>query len=78
MDVELLTGRTHQIRVHLSFMGHAIVGDDLYGGYGSSFMRLHAYQLQFTHPRTGERMGVDAPLLDCDKHWAHEQGFSLE
>lgn len=77
MDVELLTGRTHQIRVHLSFMGHSIVGDDLYGGYGSDFLRLHAYQLQFTHPRTNERMGVDAPLFDCDKTWAHQQGFSL-
>jgi 23S rRNA pseudouridine1911/1915/1917 synthase len=78
LDIELLTGRTHQIRVHLSFLGHPIVGDDLYGGYGSPALRLHAYQLRFRHPRTQETIGVEAPLMDEDRQWAHDQGFSLE
>jgi 23S rRNA pseudouridine1911/1915/1917 synthase len=77
LDIELLTGRTHQIRVHLSFLGYPIVGDDLYGGYGSQSLRLHAYQLIFRHPRTHEIVGVDAPLLEEDRAWASGEGFDL-
>lgn len=61
--LSLETGRTHQIRVHLSHMGHAILGDSLYGGYSVSFGRqaLHGAQLSFSHPLTGEMIEVIAP-----------------
>lgn len=70
----LETGRTHQIRVHLSHIGHAILGDDVYGGvknpimqkYGSGLQGqcLHAKELTLTHPRTGEVMMFSSPLPD--------------
>lgn len=62
----LETGRTHQIRVHMSHIGHPLAGDDSYGikkdslnGHGQY---LHAAVLGFTHPRTGERLRFEAPL----------------
>jgi 23S rRNA pseudouridine1911/1915/1917 synthase len=68
--MELETGRTHQIRVHLKAIGHPIVGDPVYGSgsiiRGSTLKRqfLHAYQLRFTHPTTGAIMDLEAPLPD--------------
>lgn len=78
LDVQLETGRTHQIRVHLSHIGHPIIGDDVYGNRQQlragltqeqrdaiqNFPRqaLHAYQLGFVHPETGEDIEVTAPL----------------
>lgn len=62
---QLETGRTHQIRVHMKYIGHPIAGDPLYGprktlpGNGQY---LHAYQLGFEHPQTGELMTFTAPL----------------
>ena len=52
------TGRTHQIRVHCAYAGHAVLGDALYGKSEgrSERLALHSYSLSFTHPRTGERM----------------------
>ena len=80
LDVQLETGRTHQIRVHLSHIGHPIIGDDVYGNRQQlragltqeqrdaiqNFPRqaLHAYQLGFVHPETGEDIEVTAPLPD--------------
>ena len=54
LEIELFTGRTHQIRVHLSSMGHPILGDELYGGMTNGVKRqlLHAYKLIFTNPET--------------------------
>ncbi|HLR41526.1 MAG TPA: RluA family pseudouridine synthase [Virgibacillus sp.] len=56
VDIELETGRTHQIRVHFSAIGHALAGDDLYGGSTEKISRqaLHCCELQFEHPGTKE------------------------
>lgn len=64
LEVELFTGRTHQIRVHLSSMGHPILGDELYGGMVDSVKRqlLHAYKLIFTNPDTGKEETVTTTL----------------
>lgn len=64
LEVELFTGRTHQIRVHLSSMGHPILGDELYGGILGSVKRqlLHAYKLVFTNPETGKDETVTTDL----------------
>ncbi|WP_243296357.1 RluA family pseudouridine synthase [Bacillus litorisediminis] len=61
----LETGRTHQIRVHLSYIGHPLVGDQLYGG-SSSFYRpaLHGIELSFIHPLLEENITMKAPFLD--------------
>lgn len=62
--VRLLTGRTHQIRVHFSSLGHPLLGDDLYGGGEDKIPRqaLHSFELVFTHPFTGESFHLHAPL----------------
>lgn len=66
LEVTLETGRTHQIRVHLASIGHPVAGDGTYGAtrkdLGAPRTFLHASELQFTHPETRERMGVQAPL----------------
>lgn len=60
----LKTGRTHQIRVHLSYIGHPILGDDLYGKKSEFINRqaLHAYMVSFIHPLTKELFKIDAEL----------------
>ena len=62
----LETGRTHQIRVHRAYLGHPLLGDTVYGAKkpvsGLAGQCLHAARLTFTHPATGERMTVEAPL----------------
>ena len=65
IECRLETGRTHQIRVHLSHLGHPLAGDTLYGGK-SVFKRqaLHAYRIEFTHPITEEKMDIHAPYMD--------------
>lgn len=65
IQLRLKTGRTHQIRVHMSYIGHPLLGDDLYGGSREWIGRqaLHGRYLQFPHPRSGEAMSfqVDPP-----------------
>ncbi|MGN1400457.1 MAG: RluA family pseudouridine synthase [Bacillus sp. (in: firmicutes)] len=65
LECHLDTGRTHQIRVHLSHIGHPLAGDTLYGGK-NVFDRqaLHARKIRFTHPFTDEIVDVTAPYLD--------------
>lgn len=60
--LQLETGRTHQIRVHMSFIGHPLIGDSLYGGVGNRLghQALHAERLIFPHPITGQRINVEA------------------
>lgn len=62
--LRLETGRTHQIRVHMSFLGHPLLGDDLYGGETALINRqaLHCRQITFVHPFWGEEMTYLAPL----------------
>jgi 23S rRNA pseudouridine1911/1915/1917 synthase len=80
LDVEIKTGRTHQIRVHMAWLKHPVVGDEVYGAgrdktvpdvrlrisiaaLGRQF--LHAEQLGFRHPRTGEMLRFNAPMPDA-------------
>lgn len=64
--VKLLTGRTHQIRVHFAYIKHSVVGDPLYGSNRKHFnldsQALHARLLGFVHPRTGEYMEFESPV----------------
>ena len=66
IECELETGRTHQIRVHMSSIQHPILGDDVYGPskcpYHLQGQTLHAMVLGFIHPRTGAYLEVTAPL----------------
>jgi 23S rRNA pseudouridine955/2504/2580 synthase len=71
LELRLLTGRTHQIRVHLAHAGHPVLGDDKYGEFelnralarqGVKRLFLHARRLAFKHPIDGRRMTLDAPL----------------
>ena len=65
VEVTLHTGRTHQIRVHLSHIGHPIAGDALYGGSDELIGRqaLHAHYIEFDHPFTHDRVNFEADLL---------------
>ena len=88
VELTLLTGRTHQIRVHLTHLGHPIAGDELYGqlfGYeaGTDVLNrqaLHAYSLRLKQPLTGESIHLQTPMPDdiqsCIErieHFEHEQ-----
>ena len=73
VEVELKTGRTHQIRVHLAHLGYPLAGDDKYGDFalnkdlqraGLKRMFLHAARLSFAHPLTGDRVELTSPLPD--------------
>jgi 23S rRNA pseudouridine1911/1915/1917 synthase len=65
LEVELFTGRTHQIRVHMEYIGHGIIGDELYGYVDESLITrqaLHAYSLKFEQPRTREVFKFDSNI----------------
>ena len=64
LDVNIETGRTHQIRVHMKHIGYPILGDIVYGRPDNKIMRqmLHAYKLEFKHPITSEEMVLEAQL----------------
>lgn len=74
LEAQLKTGRTHQIRVHLSHLGFPIAGDDKYGDFarnkvlmkqGLKRMFLHAHSIAFDHPLTGEALALSAPLPEA-------------
>lgn len=71
LEIRIFTGRTHQIRVHATHIGHPVAGDEKYGdkeankgfrAVGLKRMFLHAAELAFEHPETGERLNLKAPL----------------
>ncbi len=66
---QLETGRTHQIRVHMAYLKHPIIGDPIYGKKIDNFgQRLHAYRLELTHPRTKKIMKFEIkPPSEFDK-----------
>lgn len=75
VEFSLLTGRTHQIRVHSKFLGHSVVGDKVYGHEvkGLNGQLLHAYKLSFFHPRTNEWLTFTAPLPDYFQKYLDKQ-----
>jgi 23S rRNA pseudouridine1911/1915/1917 synthase len=64
LEVSLLTGRTHQVRVHLAYIRHPVLGDTVYGRPSPLIGRpaLHAAEITFRHPRTGKAVKLDSPL----------------
>ena len=82
LEAELLTGRTHQIRVHLAHLKHPVLGDDRYGDFelnkalrkeGLKRMFLHAAKLSLAHPVTGEPLVLEAPLPgELERFWQRE------
>ena len=80
LEAELLTGRTHQIRVHLAHLKHPVLGDDKYGDFelnkalrkkGLKRMFLHAAKLAFAHPGSGERVQLESTLpADLERFWS--------
>lgn len=64
VELWLETGRTHQIRVHMSYLQHSLLGDDLYGGKLNLIHRqaLHAYKIKFIHPFTNQELQFTSPL----------------
>ena len=73
MEVKIVTGRTHQIRVHSQYLGHCVAGDSKYGNFacnqrlkekGLKRLFLHSAQISFKHPDTGHLMTIEAPLTE--------------
>ena len=77
LEIELETGRTHQIRVHLSAIGHPVVGDWLYGTRNAVRPMLHAAEIELTHPVTNQPLRVAAPLPDDFLEEASHRGIVI-
>ena len=82
LELRLMTGRTHQIRVHLAHAGHPVLGDDKYGDFplnralakeGVGRLFLHASSLAFSHPLTGAALAFKAALPDGMKSFIEER-----
>ena len=71
LEIKIDTGRTHQIRVHMSEIGHPVIGDEVYSNGKNEFnvkgQMLHAKSLDFTHPSTGKKMHLEADIPDYFK-----------
>ncbi|MBQ4105992.1 MAG: RluA family pseudouridine synthase [Lentisphaeria bacterium] len=76
LEVAILTGRTHQIRVHMAAMGHPVLGDEVYGGAATDIpaprQLLHAWRLRIPHPVSGSEMTFCAPVPDDLRHWIND------
>jgi RluA family pseudouridine synthase len=75
VEIALETGRTHQIRVHLSAIGHPVAGDWLYGTPSAARPMLHAAVLELRHPLTGQPLRVSAPAPDDFCAEARQRGL---
>ena len=66
LEVNIETGRTHQIRVHLSYIGYPIIGDEVYSNGKNKWnikgQCLHAWKIEFKHPLTGEEISLEAEI----------------
>lgn len=69
LQVRIETGRTHQIRVHMAYTGHPVVGDPIYGSSPSHGLCLCAWKTEFFQPFTGERIDLDVEKLLREKKW---------
>ncbi|HYC57999.1 MAG TPA: RluA family pseudouridine synthase [Thermoanaerobaculia bacterium] len=76
LSIDLETGRTHQIRVHLSAIGHPLAGDWLYGQKNASRPMLHAAELEMTHPSTNQQFRVAAPAPEDFREEARRRGIT--
>ena len=79
LDVHILTGRTHQIRVHMRSIGHPVCGDPIYGsGRGVRVPRLmlHAWRLRFIHPSTGAWLSFEAPPPEAFRKGLRQNGIA--
>jgi 23S rRNA pseudouridine1911/1915/1917 synthase len=77
VEVRLETGRTHQIRVHLSAAGHPLAGDWLYGARNATRPMLHAAEIAMPHPLTHEPLRVSAPLPEDFVQEAERRGLAM-
>jgi len=75
VEIALETGRTHQIRVHLSALGHPLAGDWLYGERNAARPMLHATELEMLHPLTGQILRVAAPVPNDFRQEAERRGI---
>jgi len=72
LEVKPVTGRTHQIRVHLAHLGHPVVGDPLYSTVEGKRMALHAWKIEFLHPKTGKLMKFESPIPEMLREMVEE------
>lgn len=77
IKLQLETGRTHQIRVHMAYIGNSILGDTLYGNKSELIARqaLHAYRIKFEHPIYNKEIIIEAPIPDDMRHWGRRIMF---
>lgn len=76
LSIDLETGRTHQIRVHLSAIGHPLAGDWLYGQRNALRPMLHAAEIEMTHPLTHQQFRVAAPVPEDFREEARRRGMA--